>query len=69
MSQIDTKSRPTCMTLSSLGVSIESNTSTTTAHLSEEGMTFVRKAVKTRAAYSSYPARSVLSYVCRCHNM
>ena len=37
MSQMDTKSRPTCMTLSNLGVNMESMP--TAAHPSEEGMT------------------------------
>ena len=46
MSQVDTKSRPTCMTLSSLGVNVESTTSITTAHLSEEGMTSLLEAVR-----------------------
>ena len=45
MSQMDTKSRPTCMTLSSLGVNVESTTSTITGHLSEEGVTSLLEAI------------------------
>lgn len=41
MSQVDTKSRPTCMALSSLGVSVESAAATATGiYASEEGTNY-----------------------------
>ena len=37
MSQVDTKSRPTCIAISSIGVNVESAGAATTVHVSEEG--------------------------------
>ena len=37
MSQVDTKSRPTCIAISSIGVNVESAATAATVHVSEEG--------------------------------
>ena len=60
MSQTDTKSRPTCMTLSSLGVNIESTT--TTAHPSEEGMTKAVRAIERHVRATVTPLQYSILY-------
>lgn len=41
MSQVDTKSRPTCIAISSIGVSVESTATGATVHVSEEGTAYL----------------------------